>query len=313
MRVLVTGAGGFVGRYLVEALRARGDTVFPFGGPSDAGDAPRIDLRDTQGLRAALESSAPDVIFHLAAQPFVPESIAAPMATYEVNTLGTARLTQAIYAYVSAGGSMPRLLFTSSAEVYGKRDPSEFPLRESLATNPANPYAASKAAAEAILLGEVRGLHLNAVIARSFNHIGPGQSDRFVVASFAQQLARIAAGGEPLLMVGNLDAKRDFLDVRDVVAAYLALADSGVRGEIYNVCSGVARPIRDALRELIIAARVPVEVREDPDRMRPSDTPIFVGDSTKLQRATGWEPRIVFAASIRAIYAAAAGNLQGHS
>ena len=313
MRALVTGAGGFVGRYLVEALRARGDTVFPFGGPSDAGDAPRIDLRDTQGLRAALESSAPDVIFHLAAQPFVPESIAAPMATYEVNTLGTARLTQAIYAYVSAGGSMPRLLFTSSAEVYGKRDPSEFPLRESLATNPANPYAASKAAAEAILLGEVRGLHLNAVIARSFNHIGPGQSDRFVVASFAQQLARIAAGGEPLLMVGNLDAKRDFLDVRDVVAAYLALADSGVRGEIYNVCSGVARPIRDALRELIIAARVPVEVREDPDRMRPSDTPIFVGDSTKLQRATGWEPRIVFAASIRAIYAAAAGNLQGHS
>ncbi|MHB8147281.1 MAG: GDP-mannose 4,6-dehydratase [Vulcanimicrobiaceae bacterium] len=313
MRALVTGAGGFVGRYLIEALRARGDDVLACGGPSDAGDYTRIDLRDIDTLRAALDRAKPDIVFHLAAQAFVPESIAAPLETYETNTLGTARLAEAIRSYAQARNAMPRLVFTSSAEVYGKRDTGDFPLRETLATNPDNPYAASKAAAESILLGEVRGFGLDAVIARSFNHIGPGQSDRFVVASFAAQLARIAQGGDRILLVGNLEAKRDFLDVRDVVAAYLALAETGASGEIYNVCSGVARSIRDALRELIIAARIPVEVREDPERMRPSDVPLFVGDSSKLHKATGWEPRVPFTQSIREIYAAAAGNMQSPS
>ena len=313
MRALVTGAGGFVGHYLVDALRARGDEVFACGGPSDVGTFTRIDLRDGEGLRAALDAARPDTVFHLAAQAFVPESIAAPLETYDVNTFGTARLTQAMRSYAAAGKKMPRLLFTSSAEVYGKCDAGDFPLRETHATNPANPYAASKAAAESILLGEVRGFGLDAVIARSFNHIGPGQSDRFVVASFAAQLARIARGGDAVLRVGNLEAKRDFLDVRDVVAAYLALAESGASGEIYNVCSGVARPIRDALRELIIAAHTPVEVREDPARMRPSDVPLFVGDAAKLRKATGWEPHVPFRQSIREIYVAAAGDSQGRS
>jgi GDP-4-dehydro-6-deoxy-D-mannose reductase len=205
-------------------------------------------------------------------------------------------------------GAKVRLLFTSSAEVYGAQPPQAYPLRETVAPSPANPYAASKAAAEMLLLGEARSFGLDVVIARAFNHIGPGQSDRFVVASFASQLAKIAGGAAPQLYVGNLDAKRDFLDVRDVVRAYVALASDGTSGEIYNVCSGTARAIRDVLRELIIAAHVPVEVRDDPSRQRPSDVPLSLGDPGKLHAATGWAPQIPFAASIRDIYRAAANS-----
>ena len=148
------------------------------------------------------------------------------------------------------------------------------------------------------------------VIARSFNHIGPGQRERFVVASFAAQLARIAAGAPPRLLVGNLEAARDFLDVRDVVAAYVALARDGERGEAYNVCSGRAVTIRDVLRELIGIAGVPVEVREDPQRLRPSEIPVSVGSPQKLRARTGWEPRIALVQSLRDVYEAARATAQ---
>ncbi len=305
MRALVTGATGFVGRYLVEALRARGDEVLACGGPHDA-DALPIDLLDRSSLRAALDLAAPEVIFHLAAATFVPESIAAPTVTYETNVHGTANVAQAVREYARGADARVRILFTSSAEVYGIQPAENYPLRETCALSPANPYAASKAAAEMLLLGEAHSLGLDVVIARAFNHIGPGQSDRFAVAGFASQLAKIAAGAPPQLYVGNLDAKRDFLDVRDVVRAYIALARDGKVGETYNVCSGTARAMRDVLRELIIAAHVPVEVRDDPQRMRPSDVPLSLGDATKLREATGWEPQIAFTASIRDIYRAAA-------
>lgn len=305
MRALVTGASGFVGRYLTEALRADGWVVFPCGGPHDGAEMLALDLRDALAIRGALDLSQPDVVFHLAAQTFVPDSLQAPLATYETNVLGTARLAEAIRGYATDTGKMPRTILTSSAEVYGAQPADRFPLDENVAPHPGNPYAASKAAAEALLIGESKSFKLDVIIARAFNHIGPGQSDRFVVPSFAAQLARIAAGSNDCLMVGNLDAKRDFLDVRDVVAAYIALATRGVAGETYNVCSGIARSIRDVLRELIIAAHVPVEVREDPARMRPSDVPIFVGNNAKLRARTGWEPRVAWARSIRDIYEAA--------
>ncbi|HUA10090.1 MAG TPA: GDP-mannose 4,6-dehydratase [Candidatus Acidoferrales bacterium] len=307
MRALVTGATGFVGRYLIAALQEAGYETLACGGPHDS-DALPIDLHELPSLRAALELGRPHLVFHLAAATFVPESIAAPMATYVTNIRGTANLTQAIRDYERTTGARVRLLFASSAEVYGAQPPQAFPLRETCPPAPANPYAASKAAAEMLLLGEARSLGLDAVIARAFNHIGPGQNDRFVVASFAAQLAAIAKGGPPQLYVGNLDAKRDFTDVRDVVRAYVMLARDGASGEIYNVCSGVARSIRDVLRELIIAAHVPVEVRDDPARLRPSDVPLFVGDASKLRGVTGWEPRIPFPASIRDIYRAAANS-----
>ncbi|MBV8491587.1 MAG: GDP-mannose 4,6-dehydratase [Candidatus Eremiobacteraeota bacterium] len=311
MRALVTGASGLVGGHLVEALQREGADVLACSGPGELSESffP-LDLAEPASIRAALDVARPTVIFHLAAQTFVPDSFASPLRTYDVNAIGCARLTQAIREYVAGGGEMPRILFTSSAEVYGKRDPADYPLRENLDVRPATPYAASKAAAEAMLLGEARSLGMDVVVARSFNHIGPGQSDRFVVPSFAAQLARIAAGQPPLLEVGNLEAARDFLDVRDVVAAYLALARDGERGEVYNVCSGVAVKIRDVLRMLITIANVPVEVRDDPARMRPVDVPVFVGNAGKLAARTGWSRTISLDRSLRDIYASARDALQ---
>jgi GDP-4-dehydro-6-deoxy-D-mannose reductase len=306
MRALVTGASGFVGRYLLEALAEAGYETCACGGPNDGSDFLAVDLADLASLRAAFDLTKPDVVFHLAAATFVPESFSAPDATYVTNVIGTANVAQALRDYTRENESRARLVFTSSAEVYGAQPAEAYPLRETLAARPGNPYAASKAAAEMLLLGEAQSFSLDIVIARAFNHIGPGQSDRFAVASFASQLANIAAGAPPLLYVGNLEARRDFLDVRDVVRAYVALAQGGRSGEIYNVCSGTARSMRDVLRELIIAAHVPVEVRDDPERMRPSDAPLSVGDAGKLRAATGWEPRIAFSATIRDIYAAAA-------
>lgn len=309
MRALVTGATGFVGRYLVDALRRDGAEVFACSGPNDAlsGYIP-IDLSDPGTITAALEIAAPTVVFHLAAQTFVPDALRSPVETYEVNAIGTARIAEALRAY---GPSRARLLFTSSAEVYGARDPIEYPLRETLGLRPGNPYGASKAAAEAIVLGETRSFGLDAIVTRAFNHIGPGQDDRFVVASLAAQLARIAAGEARQLLVGNLETARDFLDVRDVVGAYIALARAGESGEIYNVCSGAAVTIRDILGELIRIARVPVEVREDPARMRRADVALSVGDPQKLRAHTGWRPQIPLQRCLHDIYAAArAGYVQ---
>jgi GDP-4-dehydro-6-deoxy-D-mannose reductase len=304
MRALVTGATGFVGRYLVEALRRDGAEVFACAGPRDLNSEHfKIDLADPRTLREALDAWHPTVIFHLAAQTFVPESLTSPIETYETNAIGTARLAQAVRE--GAPGTPPRIVFTSSAEVYGTRDPGDFPLREGLDVRPATPYGASKASAEAILLGESHSFGLDVVIARAFNHIGPEQDERFVVASLAAQLARIAAGGPPTLLVGNLTAARDFLDVRDVVAAYIALARQGEGGHVYNVCSGRAVAIRDILRELIAIARVPVEVREDPNRARPADVPLSVGSAEKLRASTNWRPQIALVRSLRDVYDAA--------
>jgi GDP-4-dehydro-6-deoxy-D-mannose reductase len=288
MRALVTGARGFVGPHLLDGLRSAGAQAYEC---------------DMQALELALESVKPTVVFHLAAQTFVPDALRAPLETYETNAMGTARLAQAVR--LCGLEPAPRILFTSSAEIYGARNRSEYPLLESLAPRPANPYAASKAAAEAILLGESQSFGTDVVIARAFNHIGPGQKEHFVVASLAAQLARIAAGASPQLFVGNLEAARDFLDVRDVVAAYIELARHGERGEIYNVCSGAAVTIRDVLGELIRIAGVPVEVREDPQRLRRVETPLSVGSPEKLRLRTGWSPRISLLHALRDVYEAA--------
>ncbi len=304
MRALVTGASGFVGRYLTSALAEAGYDVCACGGPGDGGYLP-IDLAEIDSLRAAFDLAQPDVVFHLAAQTFVPESIAAPLPTYDANVLGTARLLQAMREWCERGGRNPRLLLASSAEVYGAQPPEAFPLRETLAPKPANPYAASKAAAEAMALAEARSYGLDVVVTRAFNHVGPGQSERFVVAAFAAQLAAIAAGGDAKLFAGNLDAQRDFLDVRDVVDAYVTLAREGGSAEVYNVCSGCAIAIREILGRLVAIAPVPVEVRDDPARARPSDIPLFYGSTEKLRAQTAWRPRVPLERSLRETYEAA--------
>lgn len=303
MRALVTGASGFVGRYLVERLQADGADVFAAGGPHDGTTHFPIDLLDVDTLNAAFDLAQPDVVFHLAAQAFVPRAVEAPAETYQTNVIGTANVLAALRAWRDRSKRAVRLVFVSSAEVYGAQPESAMPIDESRAPNPSNPYAASKAAAEALVLGEVRSFGVDAVITRAFNHIGPGQSERFVVSSFAAQLAAIARGGDPVLVAGNLEPKRDFLDVRDVVDAYAAIAREGRSGEIYNVCSGSAISVREILGELIRIAHVPVEVRQDPARMRPSDVPILYGSNDKVRTATGWSPRIPLAKTLQDVYA----------
>ncbi len=302
MRVLVLGARGFVGRHLVALLRERGHEVVPADREPHEDGLP-VDVTDPLALRAAFELARPGAVAHLAAQAFVPAALADPAGTFAINAGGTLHVLDAARAQAADGGAAPRVLVVSSAEVYGAQPRDAYPLRETTAPRPANPYAASKLAAEALAQSYARSYGLDAVVTRAFNHIGPGQDERFAVAGFAAQIARAAAGGGPLVRVGNLDAARDFLDVRDVCAAYaLLLEGAGEPGELYNVASGTATPLKDVLRQLVQIARVPVEIREDPARMRPADVPLSAGDAAKLRAATGWAPRIPLPAALRAVY-----------
>jgi GDP-4-dehydro-6-deoxy-D-mannose reductase len=301
VRVLVTGARGFVGRHLTAVLRARGHDVVE----ADRGaheDALTVDVTDPLAVRAAFDLARPDAVAHLAAQAFVPASLADPDATFAVNARGTLHVLDAARA-VAADGVRPRVLVVSSGDVYGAQPREAYPLRESAAPLPRSPYAASKVAAEALALAYARSYDVDAVVTRAFNHIGPGQGEQFAVVAFAAQIARVAAGLERVVRVGNLDASRDFLDVRDVCDAYaLLLEGGGDAGEVYNVCSGKVTTMREILRRLIEIGRVAVEVREDPARMRPADVPVSVGDASKLHEATGWAPRISLTAALRAVH-----------
>jgi len=312
VRVLVTGGNGFVGRHLCSALRARGfDLVAGVHDPDGVADPARgevsLELRDSDGLRESIERVRPDLVFHLAAEAFVPAANRDPMHAFDINALGTARLLEAIRN--TRRDSFPRVIYASSAEVYGIRERSELPLKETLAAHPATPYAASKLSGEAIALAWRATYGIPAIVARAFNHIGPGQDERFAVASFAHGLAAVAEGASSVLTVGNLSAERDFLDVRDVVAAYVALAERGQDGEVYNVCSGRPVAMQEILRQLIAIAHVPVEVRQDPARLRPSDIPISFGDNAKLRDATGWSPQYPLSRSLADVYADARERL----
>ncbi len=301
MRILVTGSRGFVGRHLVQTLEERGHDIVQ----ADRTTAPGVsafDVTDAAAVNAAIDAAAPDAIAHLAAQAFVPESQENPAATLDVNVGGTLNVLEAVRRRHDRH-PRTRVLLASSAEVYGAQPAAAYPLAETAPPLPRNPYAASKVAAESLALAYAHSFGVDAVVTRAFNHIGPGQDVRFAVADFASQLARIASGGERLMLVGNLEASRDFLDVRDVCAAYAGLLEgNGAPGEIYNVCSGVATTMKEVLRRLIMIGRVPVEVREDPERMRAADIPLSVGTAAKLRDATGWTPSIALGATLRAVY-----------
>lgn len=294
MRVLVTGAGGFVGSWLVPALAADGHAVTATGQEGHAFPAERagaewvaMDITSADSVAAAVERAAPEAVFHLAGQASVGDSFKDPLGTWDVNATGTLRIA----------GALPkgaRLLLVSSAEAYGSVPEDEQPIREARPLRPCNPYAASKAAAEmaALQAGESGGIEV--VVARSFNHTGPGQDARFALASFARQLAVIRAGGaEPVLRVGNLSARRDLLDVRDVVRAYATLVRAGEPGGVYNVCAGAARSMREAVDELVELSGTRARVEVDPERVRPVDVPLLLGDNARL-RGLGWAPEIPF-------------------
>jgi GDP-4-dehydro-6-deoxy-D-mannose reductase len=309
MRVLVTGASGFVGRHVLDALARAGHHVIAAGGPNDPAPFTPFDLSDAERVERAVATAEPGGIVHLAGQAFVPQSVAEPLGTLAVNATGTAHVLEAARLYRDRTNAPVRVLVVSSAEVYGVQSPAAMPLAEDAELRPGNPYAASKIAAETYAHAWALAYGLDVIVARPFNHIGPGQDQRFAVSSFARQLAQIAAGGEAVMQVGNLDAQRDFTDVRDVAAAYVLLLANARGGEVYNICSGRPVAIREVLRQLITIARVPVEVRDDPERMRPSDLPILSGDARKLRAATGWEPMFSLASSLRDVYNDAVARL----
>jgi GDP-4-dehydro-6-deoxy-D-mannose reductase len=278
--VLVTGAGGFAGSHLVELLARRGPVV----GWARAD----VDLLDREAVHRAVAALRPTHVYHCAGSPHVAGSWDDTATPLRSNVLGTHHLFEAL----AAARCRARVLVVGSATVYA---PSRDPLTEADPTGPSSPYAVSKLAQEQLALRAIAEDDCEVIVARAFNHIGARQRPGFAAPSFARQIARIEKGeAEPVIRVGNLDAQRDLTDVRDTVAAYAALMEYGRSGECYNVASGVARPIRAVLDALVARARVPVSVEPDPARMRPNDTPVLLGDASKLRQATRWVPAIPF-------------------
>lgn len=300
MRALITGGSGFVGRHLAAHLRAETDWEIVALGARRAPVLPGVtgaacDLSDRAAVDAVLRRYPPDIVFHLAARTSVPEAFAEPGATLINNAIAQINLFESIHAL----GLDPVILVAGSSEVYGPAPPEAMPLDERQPFLPANPYAVSKVVQDMLAVQYGLSHQMRIVRVRPFNHIGPGQSERFVVASFARQIAAAEQGLiEPVVRVGNLDAQRDFLDVRDVVRAYRLVARPELAGEVFNVASGVPRSIRQVLDRLLALARRPIEVRPDPARLRPSDAPVVYGSSAKLQQSTGWEPEIPFEQSL---------------
>ncbi len=297
MRILITGASGFAGLYLVEALLD--STNWEIIGVSRTPAAltnPRlhwrtVDLLDMRALEACVADARPDRIVHLAAQSNVPIAWNDPWATYEANIRGQLHLFQAV---INAGIA-PRMIVASSQEVYGAPQPDELPLHEQSALRPNNPYAVSKVAQDMMATQYGISHQLPVVVVRAFNHVGPRQSTRFVLPDFARRLAEIELGrAEPEIKLGNMSTARDFTDVRDVARAYIALLDDAVAPGVYNLCSGVARSIQSILDQMLAITGLNVRQVTDPARFRKFDTPISYGDNTKLRNATGWQPVIPF-------------------
>ena len=281
MRALVTGATGFVGHHLVAHLAAAGDEVAISEAEITEPDALEADFK------GSFDGSRPDAVYHLAAQADVQASFTDPAATLRVNVEGTLNV---LTAAGRAGAG--RVVVISSADVYGRVAPESLPVDESRAMSPVTPYGASKAAAEMVCLQAGLGRGLDVIRARAFNHLGPGQSDRFVAAALASRVAASERDGSGVVRVGNLEAKRDFTDVRDVVRAYRLLATNGVAGEAYNVCSGASRAVSELAEALIARALHPMRLEADGELLRPVDVAEVRGNPSKLHDATGWRPEV---------------------
>jgi GDP-4-dehydro-6-deoxy-D-mannose reductase len=298
MKSLITGIDGFVGSHLAALLVGKGDEV---GGTFNydpqltllgklvskiKGYA--LDIRNRDRLCQILAQFRPDRIFHLAAIAFVPISFDDPKLVFEVNLFGTINL----YECLRKMEMNPKVLFIGTAEVYGTVSPEDLPISETHRVEPTNPYAVSKLAAELMSAQYAGNYGMNIVCVRPFNHTGSGQSPKFVCPDFAKQIAEIEAGKRPPLMrVGNLETRRDFSDVHDIVRAYvLAMEKCPGDGSAYNIGSGKSHSIKEILGTLRGMSRTEIKIEHDPDRMRPSDTPDVYGDCSKFRAATGWRP-----------------------
>jgi len=303
VRVLITGITGFVGSHLAEYVAATHPDVelygmrrwrSPLAELVDVGDRLRLveaDLLDPASLQRGVAAVRPDAIFHLAASSSVAASWDTPNEVLQVNVAGTLHLLEAVRQL----GLDPVIVLACSAEAYGDVEPADLPITERQRFRPLSPYAVSKAAVDLLGYQYFRSHGARVVRLRLFNHVGPRQAERFVISGFARQIAAIEAGKlAPRLSVGNLEARRDFVDVRDVVRAYWLAATRAAAGEAYNVCSGEAKPIREIVDRLLDRAECEIEVVPDPKRMRPAELPVLHGSQEKLARATGWSIEIPF-------------------
>lgn len=277
--VLVTGARGFVGRYLVEHLEHTGAEVTGWG-------RERVDLLDRRGVSRAMAELRPSVVYHCAGAAHVGQSFDNVADTLAANVLGTHHVLDAL----RNAGVSARVLITGSSLVYRQSDRA---LKEEDPTGPATPYAVSKLAQEMLGHRSITDDRQQVLLTRPFNHIGPRQDPTYAAPSFAQQIALIEKGRiRPEITVGNLDAARDLHDVRDTIRAYTAIVERGEPGRVYNVCAGQAFKIGDVLDRLVAMSRVPVTVTVDPARYRPSDNLMLLGDRSRIERELGWKPRI---------------------
>jgi GDP-4-dehydro-6-deoxy-D-mannose reductase len=301
MRVLITGISGFVGSHLAEYCLEKGAQVFGtirwrsrtenIDYIKDRIKLLECDIRDASSVMKAIEESKPDYIFHLAGQSFVPTSWHAPAETLMTNILGELNIFEAVRDL----NLDCRIQIAGSSEEYGKVFENEIPVKETNSLRPLSPYGVSKVAQDLLGYQYHQSYGMFIVRTRAFNHEGPRRGDVFVTSNFAKQIAEIEKGlKKPVIEVGNLEAKRDFSDVRDTVEAYWLSLEKGVPGEVYNICSGETVKIKDMLDMLLSLSSVDVEVRQDPARMRPSDVPILLGDYSKFKEVTGWEPKISF-------------------
>ena len=304
----ITGITGFAGSHLSELLLKRGFRVYGLcRWRSRVENIDHIksklrliegDLLDLNSLQEAIMAARPDYVFHLAAQSFVPASWTSPAVTLETNVTGSCNLFEAI----RAAKIDPVVQIACSSEEYGLVKKNEVPIKETNPLRPLSPYGVSKVAMDYLGYQYFRSYGLRIVRTRAFNHTGPRRGDVFVCSSFAKQIAEIEAGlKEPILSVGNLEAIRDFTDVRDMVRAYFAAVLKAKPGEVYNIAHGRGIKIKDILSKLLSLSRVKIKVQQDPKRMRPSDVPILIGDASKFRRATGWRPTIDFDKTLRDI------------
>ncbi|MCK6436568.1 GDP-mannose 4,6-dehydratase [Rivihabitans pingtungensis] len=287
-RVFLTGGAGFVATRMVEHL----------AGSAWQTHASSTDILDGEALQAELRQCQPDIVLHLAAQSHVPTSFREPELTARVNFDGTRSLLTALDQSGFAGA----LVFVGSGDMYGLAPETSLPIRETQALRPRNPYAASKVAAEAWCMQHSLHSQYRIVMARAFNHIGRGQNAQFVLPAMAEQLVAIERGQRPpILETGDLDVTRDFTNVSDVLDAYLALAEKGVSGEVYNVCSGLEYRVRDLVAQMIVMTGLDIQLQNDPARFRKAEQTRVVGDNSKLRADTGWAPKVDIAASLAEI------------
>jgi GDP-4-dehydro-6-deoxy-D-mannose reductase len=287
MKALVTGAAGFVGRHLLEHLRVSGDDAI--------GVDRECDVTDARSVFDILESVRPDAIYHLAALTAVGASWSNPVEYTRVNVLGTKNVLDGASRVVPESS----VVLVSSADVYGVVRAEDLPLVESFRVAPANPYASSKVEAEHVGHDAVRERAQRVLIARPFNHVGPGQSTNFVVPAIVDRLLQALADGADEIVVGDLSTRRDFSDVRDVVRAYRLLVEHGLSGEVYNIASGVDVGLFDIAQRLVAEIAPRVRLRTDESLIRPVEIPVSCGSYAKLTRATKWRPTITLDTSLR--------------